>query len=262
MDILDAYILTEPSNQNILDIFKDEWASQLPADTGLVTKPGFAGLFEDGRIIWAEQVFGSFANWNILELGPLEGGHSYMLQKSNANKIIAIEANSRAFLKCLCIKEILNLHTVEYKLGDFVTFLEKDDSKYDLVLASGVLYHMADPVKVLHLISKVTDRVFLWTHYYDEPTISSREELKVRFEPVDSLVYEGVSYDYSTQSYQAALNSVMFCGGLQPTTKWLTRDSILKALKNFGFVDIQINFDDINHPNGPAFAICAKKAGF
>jgi hypothetical protein len=69
-----------------------------------------------------------------------------MLQRMNAKKIVSIEANTRAFLKCLCIKEIFNLDCVKFKLGDFIQFLEKTNSKFDLVFASGVLYHMLEPI--------------------------------------------------------------------------------------------------------------------
>ncbi|MGX2041182.1 class I SAM-dependent methyltransferase [Methylocaldum sp. MU1018] len=259
MNILDTYVLTEPSIQNVLDIFKGEWSSKLPDNFGLVTQPGTAGLFEDIRIAWAEQIFGNLSDWKVLELGPLEGGHSYMLQHRNANKVISIEANTRAFLKCLCIKEIFNLDRVEYKLGDFMSFLEKDNSRYDLVVASGVLYHMEDPIKLLKLISRVSDRLFIWTHYYDQKIISSREELSHKFSPVSSFEYDGVIYESSTQSYKDALAWSGFCGGPKPVSRWLTRESIIKALEQFGFADIQINFDHLDHPNGPAFAICAKK---
>jgi hypothetical protein len=259
MEILDAYVLKEPNNQNILDIFKGEWSSQLPDNHSLMTQPGTAKLFEDDRVTWAEEFFGNFTNWRILELGPLEGGHSYMFQNKNANKVISIEANTRAFLKCLCIKEILKLDRVEFKLGDFMSFLKKDHSKYDLVFASGVLYHMEEPIELLELISKVSDKIFLWTHYYDEDIISKRNELAHKFKPVSSFDYDGVSYEYATQSYKKALNWQGFCGGPKQVSKWLTRDSIIKALRQFGFVDIQINFNQPDHQNGPAFAICAKK---
>jgi hypothetical protein len=259
MEILDAYVLKEPTSQNILNIFKGEWSSRLPDHYNLITEPGTAKLFEDDRVIWAEQVFGSFSSWNILELGPLEGGHSYMLQRRNANKIIAIEANTRSFLKCLCIKEILNLYNVDFKLGDFVSFLEKNKEKYDLVFASGVLYHMEEPINLLELISEVTDKLFIWTHYYEKEIVMKKNELKNKFGPIQSFEYKNVFYEYSTQSYKDALAWSGFCGGSKPISKWLTRDSIIKALKQFGFVDIQCNFDHPNHPNGPAFALCAKK---
>ncbi len=155
MEILDEYVLTEPSNQNVLDIFDGEWSSLLPAHVGLVMQPGIARLSEDVRVIWAEQALGNFSNCKILELEPLEGGHSYMFQSRNADKVISIEANKRTFLKCLCIKNILNLDRVAFKLGDFMSFLRNDNSKYDIVFASGVLYHLEEPVELIKLISKV-----------------------------------------------------------------------------------------------------------
>ena len=258
-EILDTYVLTEPSNQNVLDIFKGQWSSRLPDNFGLVTEPGTARLFEHDLVVWAEQTLGNFSNWKILELGPLEGGHSYMLQSKNVKKVISIEANTRAFLKCLCIKEILKLDRVAFKLGDFMSFLENCNSKYDMVFASGVLYHMEEPIRLLKLISRATDRLLIWTHYYDQERMLNREELRHKFSPVSSFEYDGVSYEYSTQSYKDSLDWSGFCGGPKPVSKWLTRASIIRALRQFGFADIQINFDHFDHPNGPAFAICAKK---
>ena len=259
MEILDSYVVNAPNNQNVLDLFKGEWSSKLPNNFDLVTQPGTAGLFEDSRVTWAEEVFGKFTNWKILELGPLEGGHSYMFQNSGASQVISIEANTRAFLKCLCIKEILKLDKVEFKLGDFMPFLRANNSKFDMVFASGVLYHMEEPIELIKMISKVSDKTLIWTQYYDEKIISSRSDLVNKFSPPQLLQYDGVSYEYSTQAYQEALNWSGFCGGPKPVSKWLTKDSIIKALKHYGFVDIQINFDAPGHQNGPAFALCAKK---
>ncbi|WP_455375552.1 class I SAM-dependent methyltransferase [Kaarinaea lacus] len=259
MKVLDTYVLSAPDDQNILDVFRGEWSSKLPEQFTLNTQPGTVRLFEDERVLWAEKILGSFSDWKILELGPLEGGHSYMFQNRNANSIISVEANTRAFLKCLCIKEILGLDRVKFKLGDFIQFLEGESTYYDMVFASGVLYHMEEPLKLLKLISRVSNRVFIWTHYYDKTIISSRKELKRKFGRVNSLQFDGVNYEYSTQSYKGALAWSGFCGGPQPTSKWLTRDSIFTALREFGFSDIQINFDQPDHQNGPAIAICAKK---
>jgi Protein of unknown function (DUF1698) len=260
MDTLDAYITDAPSSQNVLNLFKGEWSSKLPQELGLSTQPGTAGLFEDARITWTEEVFGSFRNWKILELGPLEGGHSYMFQNRGASKIISIEANTRAFLKCLCIKEILNLKKVEFKLGDFMPYLRTDTAKYDMVFASGVLYHMEEPTELLKMIAKVSDRTFIWTQYFDPEIIAGREDLRDKFGPLVTFDYEGVAYQGSIQAYKEALNWSGFCGGPKPVSKWLTKQSIIDALTHYGFTDIKINFDAPQHQNGPAMAICAKKA--
>lgn len=258
-DILDQYVLSAPNDQNVLDVFSGQWSSRFPDNYGLDTQPGQARLFEDERVLWVEEAFGGFSGWEVLELGPLEGGHSFMFQNRGAKKVISIEANTLAFLKCLCVKEIFKLDRVEFKLGDFVSYLETEIPGFDLVFASGVLYHMEEPLKLLDLISKVSNRLFIWTHYYDHEIISEREHLRQKFSPLTTAEFEGLPYEFSTQAYQDALEWRGFCGGPKPVSKWLTRESILGALREFGFVDIQINFDHLDHPNGPAFAICAHK---
>ena len=97
--ILDYYFRNYPSPQNALDIFKNEWSSKLPAEFAKY-QTGTVQLFEDERVNWAVSELGGIENKTVLELGPLEGGNTYMLEKHGAKSVLAIEANSRAFLKC------------------------------------------------------------------------------------------------------------------------------------------------------------------
>ena len=258
MDILDTYVTSGPTAQNVVDLFKNEWSSRFPVDSGVTSTPGFAGLFEDARITWATSVLGPFKGKAILELGPLEAAHTYMLQKAGAKSIVAVEANSKAFLKCLCVKEVLNLDKAKFLLGDFNSYMETTAEQFDVLFASGILYHMTDPVHTLKLISNRCEKVFLWTHYYDD-VLRTSEQLKKKYGSVETASYDGWQYEYVTQSYLEALNSNAFCGGSAPTSKWLTRKSLLAALEQFGFKHSKIEFDHAKHPNGPALAVCAWK---
>ena len=80
----------------------------------------------------------------ILELGPLEGGHTYQFERLGAAELIAIEANVEAYLKCLIVKELVGLRRSRFLLGDFIEYLKLDTTRYDLVFCCGVLYHMRD----------------------------------------------------------------------------------------------------------------------
>lgn len=125
------YIKSIPSHQNAIDIFKGEWSSRLP-DPYVNLSAGSLPLFEDARIIWADEKLGGFKDKTVLELGPLEGGHTFMLERLGASSIISIESNKRAFLKCLIVKNILQLKRTQFLLGDFMTYLHKNQDKFDI----------------------------------------------------------------------------------------------------------------------------------
>ena len=95
----------------------------------------------------------------VLELGPLEGAHTYQLEKLGAASILAIEANADAFLKCLITKEILSLGAAKFVYGDFCEYLKETNEEFDLVFCCGVLYHMSDPIALIESIAKVTTNV-------------------------------------------------------------------------------------------------------
>ncbi len=113
--------------------------------------------------------------------------------------------------------------------------------------------------ELLKLISNVSDRVFIWTHYYDHNVIPKDRNLAHKFLSLNSIEYLGVSYEYSVQSYKDSLGWAGFFGGSKSTSKWLTRDSLMRALIEFRFTKIEVSFDHLDHPNGPALALCVMR---
>ena len=86
--------------------------------------------------------------------------------------------NPRAYLKCLIVKEILGLQRSRFLLGDFVSYLKESKESFDI---SGVLYHTRNPAELIHLCSKKTDKVIIWTHYYDKEVIENNPILSKKF---------------------------------------------------------------------------------
>jgi hypothetical protein len=128
VSVLDAYVQGPPSGENALRIFAGEWSSRLPAPYHALT--GEADLFEDLRITWLADVLGRFAGLNVLELGPLEAGHTTMLERGGAASIVAVESNVRAYLKCLIVKELLGLTRTTFLLGDAVSYLQSNCRRF------------------------------------------------------------------------------------------------------------------------------------
>jgi len=253
-NVLDEYVRMPPNDQNALDIFKGEWSSQLPG-AWKELKAGTITLFDDARIIWAANQLGGFKDQRVIELGPLEAGHTYMLESLGAESVLAIEANKNAYLKCLIVKELLGLRRSRFVLGDFVSFLQESEMEFDVCLASGVLYHMQNPCELIHLISKTSKKVVVWTHFFDEAVIRSKNNLAAKFSGPIRQKYSGFEHVLYKYVYGDAVNWGGFCGGGHLYSYWMSREEILACLRFFGFEHLNIGFEDPDHKNGPCFCV-------
>ena len=258
VNVLDYYVTAAPNSQNALDIFKGEWASKLPEPLAAL-HAGAIPLFEDLRIEWAIEQWGGIEGRTVLELGPLEAGHTYMLERAGAASILSIEANTRAYLKCLIVKELLELHRVRFVCGDFVEFLRANQARYDVCIACGVLYHMRNPIELLALLAKASDRLYIWSHYYDHNLLLNNPVLAAKYTSSSVVEYEGFRCELYRQEYLSALNVMHFCGGSDVYSLWMKRDDILACLRCFGYDNIQTHFEQPDHPNGPSFGLIATR---
>ena len=230
-----------PADQNAIDIFRGRWAGMIEeVHPGVVS--GQMRLFsvEDNRPILAAQnlgyVPGSLQGMRVLELGPLEGAHTYQLSGLGAESVLAIEASSEAYLKCLIVKELLGIPRCRFLFGDCTKYLNSTPGPFDMIFCSGILYHMQDPFELIQAISKNTDRVFIYTHYYNSlaPFETVRKEYAVVRDNLNLTYYER---DYGDK------NSGHFLGGNKPTAAWLSREDIERIFLHFGF-DLAIHEDN------------------
>ncbi|GAB5561859.1 MAG: hypothetical protein SynsKO_35060 [Synoicihabitans sp.] len=225
---------------------------------------GHAGLFEDERIEWAKDRWAEMGRVlrgaKVLELGPLEAGHSTMLEQFGAAEITAVEANRRSFLKCLVVKEIMRLRHTRFLLGEAVAFLEQVSSRYDFALVSGFLYHMLEPVRLLELLSRSCRALYVWTHYFDVDKMSLPFEMKSRFGAPARRSHAGFEHTVYPYRYEEARDWDGFCGGPKADCVWLNREGVLGALAHFGYDRIEVREESNLH--GPALSIVAAQSGW
>ena len=254
-----AEFLTESAEeQNAFDIFSKSWSTIFEG----IKTGGTANLADDVRIKWLLSKV-NVKGMDVLELGPLEAGHTYMLEKAGAS-VLAIEANKGAFLRSLIVKNYLGLSS-KFLLGDFEK-TEFSAGKFDLVMASGVLYHMRDPVGFLKKFGGITSNLFIWTHYFEPDLGKWNKNLDgaIRGGKWDidnpSVIDIGhVKVRMVKQHYKESLGWSGFCGGTDTYSSWIYRQDLLSVLDFLGFKKIEISFDDVEHQNGPALCILAQK---
>jgi SAM-dependent methyltransferase len=243
-----------PSHQNALDIFEGKWACDF-AEVYSGSRAGQLPLFTlDTRPRDAARLLGvndRLDGMRVLELGPLEGAHTYQLEKLGAASILAIEANAEAFLKCLITKEITGLRAAKFMYGDFSEYLTESNERFDLVFCSGVLYHMTDPLAFIKYIAKITERCFVWTHYYDREHYPGPAR-EARSDPrYPGITMYGLEY--------GDMHSDRFWGGNRPTSVWLERNDIVSAFRRVGFHKIDVIDEAPDHPNGACFTFAARQ---
>lgn len=243
----------------MVDLLRGSWVCSLPKS--LDVRAGEAASFdEDERVHWANSKLPhGIGGMSVLELGPLEGYHTYHFQQLGAREIIAIECNNLAFLKCLIVKELLGLHAT-FLYGDFIKYLETNDRRFDLCWASGVLYHQTDPLHLLSLLQGVSNTLFIWTHYFDAKVIRANREMARHFDWKRTFSGERNGYraQYFHRAYRQSKGAI-FSGGADKFSYWMTKEDIFGFLKHAGFTTITMGLDHPENPNGPAMYFLASR---
>jgi hypothetical protein len=180
-----------------------------------------------------------------------------MAQQAGAARVVAVEANREAFLKCLVVKEIFALDRCSFLCGDVLEYLASDGESFDVCVACGILYHLIEPVRLIQLLSSRAQRLLLWTHVYDERAMGGTA-LEKRVEPSVEAEVGGYRHRLYRQSYGPETHLVGFIGGTRAHSNWLSREGLLGALEHFGWRDVQVAFEE-PHPHGPALALTAVK---
>ena len=127
---------------------------------------------------------------------------------------------------------------------------------YDAIIASGVLYHLVDPLKVLDLMTKRSDKIMRWTHYYDTAIVANSEDCEL-FAPLEQL--NGTHYLGAKRLYREMAHSWNgFSGGTESYAIWMEKNSITTYFEQKGY-RVSTAFHDTVHPNGPSLALCARR---
>lgn len=194
---------------------------------------------EDGRVALFQRLWPKPSR--VLELGCLEGGHSFRLAEQ-AGEVVALDAQEGNLEKCRWLQATaFPRAVVRFLHADLDHFDPGILGNFDAVLNSGLLYHLVEPWLMLRRLASCTGGMLLWTHYAPDSVAD-----------VIRGGYRG--WDYPEPDSGHPLR------GMHGSSFWPTHDELQRMLLDAGFTDIVEYTDDHGHEHGPAVLLSCRSA--
>ena len=174
----------------------------------------------------------------ILELGSLEGGHTFLLARHRGvERVLAIEGRLANIDKAKFIGSLLGVSNVQFKHANLEQLQFPSLGYFDAIFCCGLLYHLPEPWKLISQTPLVAPSLFLWTVYANE------HEATIEIDGLRGRAY-----------VEHGLNDPL--SGLSPKSFWLTLPSLLDLLTRSGYGKIEV-LEKLQSPNGPAVTLAA-----
>jgi hypothetical protein len=175
----------------------------------------------------------------ILELGALEGAHSFLIaERPGVKRVIALEGREANLRKARLLQRLLQVHNVEFAQANLEHCELTGFGKFDAVFCCGLLYHLPEPWRLIEQLPGVAPVLFIWTQYAPE------QEARDVGDGLRGKIHQ-----------EGGANEPL--SGMSSTATWLTLESLRELLRRSGYSKIDVIHDDPAHPNGPAVTIGA-----
>jgi glycosyltransferase involved in cell wall biosynthesis/SAM-dependent methyltransferase len=109
----------------------------------------------------------------VLELGCMEGGRTFPLAR-RVGQVVGVDARREHLQRARFIERALGVTNITFLESD----LEAGDlaalGTFDVVYNVGLVYHLADPARLLRQCAEVAPEMLLWTHVVDDSDVEHR----------------------------------------------------------------------------------------
>ncbi|MDX6556448.1 MAG: hypothetical protein QOD86_2643 [Miltoncostaeaceae bacterium] len=209
-----------------------EWAFDIPLPHGLRTRTDPA--YPHTRLrrvlqIIHDTVSRPLSECRVLDLGCLDGLYSLELALHGA-RVLGIEAREANYRRALFVKDAYDLPNLEFLRDDVRNLSRARHGTFDIVLCSGILYHLPAPdvFQFLENVFDVAEReVIIDTHIALDPTDSFT---------YDSRTYHGLFHTEHEPTDEAAVIEARTLDSMDRRPSFFfTRPSLMNFLGKLGF---------------------------
>lgn len=144
---------------------------------GLTTAPGSSRIADLSDLFLPPLLRlcgGSLAGKRVLDLGCNCGGLSFAAARLGAEEVVGIDARELHVRQARRVQDYLGITNVSFHQGRAEDLSPAVHGHFDVCLAVGILYHLADPIGTVRRIGEVTTGLVMvdsHVHYSAEPDL-------------------------------------------------------------------------------------------
>ena len=225
-----------------------EWWELLPFPShrirligDLYTSPDGVDAAHDLRTdVVIEHIGGSLLGRSVVDLGCLEGAFAIEFARRGAARVVGVEAREVSVRRCNLACELIGLENVEFKVGDVTEELTASPGRFDVVFASGIVYHLADPAAFLRLARQAcTGIALIDTHVADPLTIFKDCSPEIVEHVSGGRTYRGRTFtEFDLAAHEADRSRMLWAAWENPVSFWPLEADLVRMMHDAGFRDV------------------------
>jgi SAM-dependent methyltransferase len=178
-----------------------------------------------------------FTRRRILDLGCLEGGFAIAFATLGAREVIGIEARPTNLKRADMARERLGVRNVSFIQGDVNKLDVAALGSFDVVFASGILYHLDDPFSFVERVFELTSDVALFDTHVALPDVHNHglsASLLTRSHNGHDYVGR-VYFEYPPEASQDEVEYLLWNSYSNSNSFWLREHDLVRLLYETGF---------------------------
>lgn len=225
----------------------DDWWDLLPFTTHRIRFADGVESMHDGsdpfRDVRSHVVRGALpgglAGRSVVDLGCAEGGFALAFAADGADRVLGIEAREISVRRAELARDLLGLEQAEFVVADIKQELAQR-GEFDVVFATGILYHVADPASMLVAMRAACREVALIDTHVAHPDVVTHDCSEVVERTFAGTTYRGRLFtEYPPETTDADKEGMLWAAWNDAEVFWPFEDDLVEMIRAAGFDRIE-----------------------
>ena len=182
---------------------------------------------------------GTLEGRTVVDLGCLEGGFTLAFAQRGAVRALGIEARELSAQRCELARTLLRIDNAEFVVADVKDELVRHDP-FDVVFATGILYHVADPAGFLRTMRSACGHVALIDTHVARTDAATHDCSPMVTRESHGSTYRGRMFpEYPPDVSDDAKEAMAWAAYSDADAFWPLEDDLVRMIHDAGFARVE-----------------------